>query len=251
MKTTEPTALAAGPDATARGAVRPRAIAYGSETNSPPPYLQRWVPGRTFGATFLSDGSSARLLGICSGRFTKLSNRPFVYAGSLGPLALGKALTDTIQRVGAHVVQQLPLQGLFNVDLIIEGEVVWLLEVNPRWSASCELIERAMIDAASLSPRESLIGLTLRGRVNDVPLATPSAPYLKRVVFSRQSGQCDLNRIRGLGELDAELADVPPAGRLIQAGEPILSVILKYADTGTVAWKKTRRLFASVQAAVC
>ncbi len=138
-------------------------------------YLQRWVPGRTFGATFLSDGSSASLLGVCSGRFTKHAGRPFVYAGSLGPVALGEEFTEPMERMGAHVVQQSALKGLFNVDLIIDGEVIWLLEVNPRWSASCELIERAMTDAARLSPRESLIGLVFRGRVNDSPLATPLA----------------------------------------------------------------------------
>ncbi len=240
-------------DPTSCGGLAVRWATSPGKFDSPRCYAQRWVPGRLFGATFLGNGSSAKLLGVCRGRFTRIGDRPFVYAGSFGPLTVNSEQERAIMRIGGKIVQELQLRGLFNVDLTIDGKEIFLLEVNPRWSASCELIERAMMDVGLLKPQQSLLGLSIEGEggeLSNIPSPAPATPYLKRIVFSNRRGRFDPARIKRLEELDCQLADIPTGGRLVQAREPILSVIVKYPRTGSVSRQGLRRLLAEVQSAV-
>ena len=45
------------------------------------------------------------------------------------------------------------LSGLFGVDFILDGDQVWTLEVNPRYTASVEIVERATGIHAIAAPR--------------------------------------------------------------------------------------------------
>ena len=45
-------------------------------------------------------------------------------------------------RLGNILAEQFELMGLFGVDFVLEGERVWSLEVNPRYTASVEIVER-------------------------------------------------------------------------------------------------------------
>lgn len=138
-------------------------------------YRQRWVPGRACGATFLGDGRDARLLGVCRSLFVRrrmaesggtaptrhgvltpvaAADRPFVYAGGFGPVSLPQAIRRPIASLGQLAARRFGLRGLFNADFIvascpIAGPRVWLLEINPRWSGSSELIEMAWPQAVA------------------------------------------------------------------------------------------------------
>ena len=138
-------------------------------------YRQRWVSGRACGATFLGDGRQARLLGVCRSLFVRsgtarsrgaaaspddayapatAADRPFVYAGSFGPVSLPQAIRRPIASLGQLAARRFGLRGLFNADFIvascpIAGTRVWLLEINPRWSGSSELIEMAWPQAVA------------------------------------------------------------------------------------------------------
>ena len=203
-------------------------------------YLQRWVAGQSFGATFAADGSSAVLLGVCRGRFTRIGDRPFVYSGSLGPVPITPLLCEKLKSIGRQVVQVARLRGLFNVDVLINGNAVWLLEVNPRWSGSSELIERALIHAGSLPADGSLLGSVLQHRACDLPMASSQVQWYKRIVFARCSGAFDPVHLGNLQELDdtIQLADIPHAGRFIGRGEPILTLIIRH-ERGD-SWQRLR-----------
>ena len=40
------------------------------------------------------------------------------------------------------MAEQFELLGLFGIDFMLDGEDVWTLEVNPRYTASVEVVER-------------------------------------------------------------------------------------------------------------
>ena len=67
----------------------------------------------------------------------------FQYAGSIGPLPIHQATRETIARIGEVLTTRFELRGIFGVDFILDGERVWTLEVNPRYTASVEIVERA------------------------------------------------------------------------------------------------------------
>jgi predicted ATP-grasp superfamily ATP-dependent carboligase len=219
-------------------------------------YQQNWVPGRPHGATFLSNGSACRLLGICAGRFTRIGQSPFVYAGSLGPQIVTTQVRSMISNVGQTIVNRTSIAGIFNADLMIHSDHIWLLEVNARWSASCELVERWLIDTKYLGDHESLLGMayqTLESELASIPEpdhAVPPHQYLKRIVFSRREGCFDSQRIPRQSNRQVDYADLPSQGHLIRRHDPILTMIIRGRAGEAFPWQHTRRLIAQVQQAV-
>ncbi len=105
--------------------------------------LQRPVRGRICGASFLGLGDRAMLLGVCRLLKKRIGPYPFVFAGALGPIPLNVARVESLRQLGDAFCCASPLVGPFNIDVVLQDDTVTLLEVNPRWSASMELVERA------------------------------------------------------------------------------------------------------------
>lgn len=116
-------------------------------------YLQRRIRGAPVSLLFLSDGRSARLLAAADmlvGR-EAFGARGFRYCGSLlrlspGHLPLPPAHADTFpvgeaRRMAAALTSAFGLRGLNGVDAVLSGGRLWAVEVNPRWTASMELLE--------------------------------------------------------------------------------------------------------------
>jgi len=109
---------------------------------------QRLVAGVSRSASYVARAGTARLIGSslalpdagwCGGR-------PFAYCGSIdAPLErLPDRLQRSFERLGAAIAAAFDLTGVFGIDVIEDiGGDVHVLEVNPRPTASLELVERA------------------------------------------------------------------------------------------------------------
>ncbi|WP_337286941.1 ATP-grasp domain-containing protein [Candidatus Methylomirabilis sp.] len=113
-------------------------------------FLQEYLDGLPYGAVFAADGRDACLLGISEqliGR-TEFGADDFRYCGSiLGPMGTGQAewgdLVDRIRQVVRAITREFHLVGVNGIDFILKGKTVYPLEVNPRYTASMELVEWA------------------------------------------------------------------------------------------------------------
>ncbi len=191
--------------------------------------ISQWVPGRSFGISFLSDGASAKMIGACRSLFTRKGDCPFVYAGSLGPIGFGGTITEQLRRLGQAVVDSFQLQGLFNADVVIDSSnQIWLLEINPRWSGSTELIERSLGDGSNDDPGISLLGTVLDATpLSRLPIK-PNAigpVYWKRILYARETKRFCLDDVRGDLGKNQSIHDIPGDGTLIRRGEPVLTLI--------------------------
>ncbi|GIT29749.1 MAG: hypothetical protein Ct9H300mP1_17950 [Planctomycetaceae bacterium] len=72
---------------------------------------------------------------------------------SIGPLELPTALNDQIAQLADAVATEAGLVGLFGIDLVMDGQRAWIIEINPRYTGSAEVIE--------MSTGQSMIGLHL------------------------------------------------------------------------------------------
>jgi predicted ATP-grasp superfamily ATP-dependent carboligase len=108
-------------------------------------YFQQHVAGVPCAAVYVADGHAARLLGVTEQLVgTSWSGASgFRYAGSLGPLQLSEDQRDQFAELGQQLVSRFRLVGLFGVDVVIEGDARWVIEINPRFTASIEVLERA------------------------------------------------------------------------------------------------------------
>ncbi len=234
------------------------------------PVYQRWIAGKRFGVSYLSDGNTVVRLGTCRSLHTKKAAGPFVYSGSYGPVSLTAPQNRQLDQLGETLVANTQLSGLFGIDVIIDAQSkLWLLEINPRWTASSELIERDLIRRGVLRDRESLIGAackihfpTLNPRLSLPSVADLNArigqsvchhpPLLKQVIFATRSGKLDCDALLRLCTDSITFHDIPSSETPIVAGHPLCSLIGS-GDwrSSCPPWPDLRTVVRAAQAAVC
>jgi predicted ATP-grasp superfamily ATP-dependent carboligase len=113
-------------------------------------YFQRRVEGLACSAVYVMAGGRAALVGatrqLVGETWTGASG--FRYCGSNGPLPLDIRLHATLGRLGDCLAGEFELRGLVGVDFLLSGQTVWPVEVNPRYTASVEVLERSLGIAA-------------------------------------------------------------------------------------------------------
>jgi len=196
-------------------------------------YYQQWISGPSYGATFLTAGDRAVLLGVSRQLMGCgwAGACGFRYVGSIGPVAVDASTTDQLQRIGQRLAAAFSLRGLVGVDVVLSGSDVWTIEVNPRYSASIEVLERATGLSAVQFHRDACLDGALPRELPE----SSSVLWGKAVVYARQavtispefSRHLDTIRAR---ESDWGVADLPQTGICIRAGEPVLTVLARASD---------------------
>ena len=123
-----------------------KSVPMGRTRNSARPmYLQEFIAGQSRAAIFVANSADAQLLGVTRQLVGEswAHARPFRYAGSIGPVELSSTERVAWERLGKTVSAFAGLRGLFGIDAAIRDGVPWPVEVNPRYTASVEVLEYA------------------------------------------------------------------------------------------------------------
>ena len=163
---------------------------------------------------------SRQLVGLAA-----FGSRGFRYCGSLMGAGLFPREPELLERaraVAETVVREFGLVGLNGIDFIARGGVPWPIEVNPRYSASMELLERGA--------RVPLFHWHAEACAGRLPATGPGAVrgvVGKAVVFARRDTTLGNTRpwLR-----DRALADIPRPGERIRRGRPICTVFAAASD---------------------
>ncbi len=108
-------------------------------------YFQQFIPGPAYSAVFCACADRVELLGITEQivGVEWLHARPFNYCGSVGPVEVSSSCNESLNRIGETLQRGCGLHGLFGVDFILHDGEAWPVEVNPRYTASIEVLEHA------------------------------------------------------------------------------------------------------------
>ena len=191
-------------------------------------YLQERIAGVPGSVIFAADGRRCLVLGLSRQLVGEraFGAGGFRYCGSFwgsgdAPLfELESSLAAAAATIAAAMTEEFQLRGLNGIDFIARDGTPYPIEINPRYSASMELIERS----APISVFE-LHRQACEGRLPQAVEAGPRMVWGKAVVFARR-------RVT-VGELpfDADsIADVPRPGTRIARGRPICTVFAKRQD---------------------
>jgi predicted ATP-grasp superfamily ATP-dependent carboligase len=195
-------------------------------------YLQQQIDGEPASALYLGDGPRTRLLGVTRQLVGEpwLGAGPFRYCGSLGPLDQEVGLRGQLQELGQVLGKLCDLRGLFGVDGVVQNEVFWPVEINPRYTASVEVLEHACgFSALALHARVFAPEMELS------PLPRQPLGHVgKGIVFARREiifpadgpWQDVLTNPRPVTELPP-FADIPASGTRIEARRPVLTVLVQ------------------------
>jgi uncharacterized protein len=113
--------------------------------------LQEFLPGKPRSISFIANGRECVVIGITEQLIglRQFGAQGFRYCGNLLPCPeaidpiAGKRILDQARELAAFLTKEFGLAGANGIDVIWDGDRISLLEVNPRYSASMELIERA------------------------------------------------------------------------------------------------------------
>jgi predicted ATP-grasp superfamily ATP-dependent carboligase len=174
----------------------------------------------------------------------------FHFCGNAGPLILSASLTQQVVDAGRAIVDEWPVDGLFGIDFVVRDGHPFVVEVNPRPTASQELHELARPDlpghvflqlgrsaqqflsAADGSDRNTATGGP--GHRND-----PPGCWARFVIYADQDTvitdsmevkmltHCTRNR-SGTSKC-AWLADIPCSETTILTGTPLCSLYVDLA----------------------
>jgi len=176
-----------------------------------------------------------------------------------------------VEQLGHIIADRFNLVGLFNVDLIItdQGDA-WLLEINPRYSASMELLnlDGKLIDG-HLAAYEEQSGLLTPQQADqrlqwlgDIDHSMPPANVAlvesacKRIIYAISPSRFDISQdelIRLVADLlepwpiTATFHDLPATSATIPAGYPIMTVIARGTELPSTLVKQSFRIAARVR----
>lgn len=195
-------------------------------------YLQRRAAGRPTSVAFIADRfGRCELVAISRQWADPKAGAPFRYGGAVLPAAVPTSLAARLAETARRIARAFKLVGLNSLDLLVDGDAVSALEVNPRPGATLDLLERhrlggvmrAHLDAAggrgwSLgAPRPGVIAgaVTYAAEALTVPADFAWAPWC---------------------------ADLPRPGSVIEGGQPLCSVTAWGGDEEEARRRLSRRI---------
>lgn len=180
--------------------------------------LQEFVPGTPASAAFVADGRRCVVVG-----WTEQLVHPggFAYAGNLLPLDAPAGVFGEVQAIAEGLTGEFGLRGVNGFDFVLRDGRPVLLEVNPRYCASMELIEWAA--------GVPVFGLHLAACGGEMlPTGAPaSGVWGKAIVYARATVSVGDSQ----AWIERGVRDVPHPGEVILRGRPICTVL---------AWGPTR-----------
>lgn len=215
------------------GGLRISTIPSGSQSTSREFYYQAYLPGRAWGAVFLATDDGCRLLGVSQQREGICGE--FAYQGSIVAAGPWRPCVPQLSALGSLLTARFGLRGLFNVDFVSDERGDWLLEVNPRYSASVEVLERAT-GLRFLSLHAAAFDSAAASALAPQAVPLPTRAFGKAIVYATSDGRVPPEFDQLVSQWNAArawpaIADLPRIGDLIFKGQPICTV---FAEAPTV-----------------
>lgn len=193
----------------------------------PDSYLQEFIPGQPFSAIYLMTAGRSQFVGATY-QWTGCEwsgGSGFHYSGSIGPVEVAGRRLQDLRTLGDKLAANFDLTGLVNVDAILHEGSVWPVEINPRYSASVEVLELA---------GRPLLRHHVRAckdrQLEEVGLPQSNRKYGKAVIYARREVVVQDDLVEFANRESLQLADIPEVGNTIHRGHPVLTVLADHPN---------------------
>jgi uncharacterized protein len=202
-------------------------------------YRQQLVEGTPGSVVFVAAGGRAVPLGVSRQLVGEhaFGAAGYRYCGSIlgaagdAQFANDEALVRAAHALAGAVAAEFGVVGVNGVDFVARDGVPSAIEVNPRWSASMELVERVYgLSVIGVHAAACVAGALPEFDLIRVRRGTRAAG--KAIVFARRDVVAgDMRAWSGDDAGDAAgLRDIPPPGERIRAGKPVCTVFATGSD---------------------
>jgi predicted ATP-grasp superfamily ATP-dependent carboligase len=190
------------------------------EPNENSVYWQKYQKGIPHSVLFLADGRRSQIVGFNRQWTAALSKTDeFLFSGIINHTELTEKQRRQLTKWINQLVLELSIKGLNSLDFIQNGENSYALEINPRPPASMQLYHGY------------LLTLHINACCGEMPESFPQQSRITgfQVVYAEEDIQMPDDFCWPEGS-----QDMPAAGSIISAGQPICSIIIKGKEPTTV-----------------
>ncbi|MFK7821141.1 MAG: ATP-grasp domain-containing protein [Planctomycetaceae bacterium] len=185
-------------------------------------YLQEFIQGDVLSAVFIGSRGDCRLCGVTQQViWPGLTGTDFAYGGSVGPVELSRNALDQLELIGSFLNSEAGLRGIFGVDFVLRSDdSVTPIEINPRYTASVEVLEIGFSQSLLLPHHAAFKG-------EAYPMSNRQEPQFvaKIILYASDRTVIDHNLDQQDMPVGVRLADIPSAGSVIDANHPICTVV--------------------------
>ncbi|MCD6363561.1 MAG: ATP-grasp domain-containing protein [Synergistetes bacterium] len=179
-------------------------------------YFQEFIEGESISFLFVANGREFSPVGITKQLIglQDLGAGGFKWCGNVYPYHVNRIYRDRIEDWVGRLVESTGFKGVGGVDIVIGEKGPYFIEVNPRYTASMELIERStgtsLMIAHISACRGELINLFLR----------PRGYIAKGIVYAERR----LTGFKSERMWERGFRDIPHEDELIPRGRPVCTV---------------------------
>jgi predicted ATP-grasp superfamily ATP-dependent carboligase len=200
-------------------------------------YYQRYVEGVPMSAVVALQNRNVCGLGITRQLIGQpwLHARRFAYCGNVSSTGLNEEwLASWVWNVALSFADQCNLRQLWGFDFISQDSALVLIEVNPRYPASTEVVEFAT--------SRPVLAAGLEGSARPARIVGKAVYYAPhRFTFPASGPWHDSVRRAADVWRRPDFADVPHPGEVIEAGHPVLTILAEAdTDAGCLARLQSR-----------
>lgn len=219
-------------------------------------YWQHFIVGKSLGITCCIADEQIFLCGATESldKAQWPAPLPFVYRGSIGPYPLSQEQQSVVLEMAGWIGNELKYRGWIQADFIEDDAgKLWLLEINPRWTAGMEILHHCV----GISPLAS--HLTACHSPWSFREHRPKCSSMAKAIFyATNPGELDRNKCESLAKFRArqsldnnswwDIADVPAAIEMrripFAPGQPLFTIRIGQ-NTKNWQWKQTRQFLTN------
>jgi uncharacterized protein len=178
-------------------------------------YYQRHLAGNVMSVLFIADGDRHRTIGYNRlGMSSANAPAPFLYTGAVGQAHLEDARRLQVEAIVAALVADLGLRGVNSLDFVLNADGVFVLDLNPRPTATLELYEHQLSDGWVKHHIQACQGV-----LPVIPIVGSAVRYGHQIVYAPQTIEIPIPVT-----WPAWVKDRPSAGARIAEGQPLCSL---------------------------
>ena len=190
----------------------------GSEYINERSYLQKFIDGDLISVQFFVENKNIEILAICD-QVIKNTREGFFLIKSLITKNIKIGLVKKIYNLVKKISKTFSLKGVNNLDLILQGRKIFLLEVNPRPGLSTNILHSNYKNIFKI--KSPVKKITYSGYYSSTII------YARKEIKINKTKQIFLKKNYFFSKLFSEL---PNLGDIIKVDEPICLLHLKSKD---------------------
>ena len=194
--------------------------------------IQEFIEGKDLSATISCNGKEATVLTVTEqilGDESLGADSRFIYCGNYVSFPVNSTILKEIQRIANEITLEFNLRGINGLDFILKDNEVYLIEVNPRFPGTMELIELMSDKNLFL---EHVKGAFFGEISNEIVIKNKIG--VKFIIYAKNDVVVgDLKSIDGV-------QDITKKNKLVKKGDPICSFLYVGNDKDEV-WAHARK----------